>query len=223
MPETKHFVVIGLGTFGAALVRRLQGWGCRVTGVDSEEDHVKELKDELYEAIIGDATERETLEHLPLKDANAVIISLGDDITRSLLAALHAKDLGAKRIVVKAVSNEHARILKALGVEVVHPEREFAEAYADRMSLPNLVGSLYELEKGYAMAEISVPDWLTGKTLQEADLRRRYRVNVVAVRGMMRGTFVIPEADYRFGPDESMLVVGRLEDITRLGKLQNQS
>ena len=94
MASPKNFVVIGLGSFGSALAQRLCKNGCRVTGLDSSRECVDALKDILYEAIIGDATERETIEHLPVKQANAVFISMGEDITRSLLATLHAKELG---------------------------------------------------------------------------------------------------------------------------------
>ncbi len=221
MPETKHFIVIGLGTFGAALAQRLTDLGCRVTGVDSVEEHVEALKNKLYEAIIGDATDRDTLQHAPIRDAEAVFIGLGEDIARSLLATLHVKELGAKRIVVKGVTLEHGRILKALGVErVVYPEIEIARAIAEQFALPNLVGSVINLGPDYAMVEVSVPEGLRGKTLQEADLRRRCRINVVAVRNIIEQTFVLPEADFRFGPDQAMLVVGRLDDIQRLKRLE---
>ncbi|HMO86027.1 MAG TPA: NAD-binding protein, partial [Lacipirellulaceae bacterium] len=89
-PKKLHFVVIGMGSFGSALARRLAGHGSRVTGLDADRDKIAALNGLLYEPVIGDATDRATLEHLSLADATAVIISLGEDITRSLLATLHA-------------------------------------------------------------------------------------------------------------------------------------
>lgn len=123
----KRFVVLGLGSFGEILARRLCKNGCRVTGVDADAAKVNLLKEELYEAIVADVTERTALEHLNLRDADTVFISLGErnEMSPSLLATLHTKELGAKRIVVKGLSYDHAKILRSLGVErVVFPETE---------------------------------------------------------------------------------------------------
>ena len=92
MAATKHFVVLGLGTFGNPLARRLAKNGCRVTGVDGDRDRVEAIKDVLYEAVIADVTDRNTLSQLSLEDVDAVFIGLGDDITPSLLAALLSRD-----------------------------------------------------------------------------------------------------------------------------------
>lgn len=217
MAETKHFVVIGLGTFGAALATRLARNGCRVTGVDSSEEHVEALKDILYEAIIGDATERETVEHLPIQAADAVFISMGEDITRSLLATLHAKELGAKRVVVKGVTAEHGKILTRLGVDrVVYPEIEIARQLADQFTWPNIV-DLLPLGADYSFIEIAVPDSFVGKTLQDMDLRRRLGISVVGVKDAMTGKVeVLPSGDFRLGADQILLIVGRSQDLNRL-------
>ncbi len=55
MADQKQFVVLGLGTFGAALARKLSANGCRVTGVDASAEKVEGLKEHVYAAIIGDA------------------------------------------------------------------------------------------------------------------------------------------------------------------------
>lgn len=173
MAENRHFVVIGLGTFGRALAERLCQNHCRVTGMDANAMRVEELKDVLYEAVIGDATDREALQHLPLKYANGVFISLGEDITRSLLATLHCKELGANRIIVKGVTDEHGKILSRLGVErVVYPEIEIARQTADRYTWPNVVDFL-PIDPEYSFVEMAVPETFTGKTLQQINLRRK--------------------------------------------------
>ncbi|MEO8166452.1 MAG: NAD(P)-binding protein, partial [Betaproteobacteria bacterium] len=78
----KKFIVLGLGSFGSALARRLTKNGRQVMGVDSDRERVDQLKDELYETVIADVTDRGSLEELGLKDAAAVFISLGEDISQ---------------------------------------------------------------------------------------------------------------------------------------------
>ena len=96
--------MLGMGSFGSALASRLAANGCRVTGVDTRRDRLDAVKNVIHEAIIGDATDRELLENLPIKDSTSVFISLGETISRSLLATLHVKELGARDIVVKGVT-----------------------------------------------------------------------------------------------------------------------
>ena len=217
MAKSKRFTVLGLGSFGSALARRLCHNGCRVTGVDSRRQNVEDLKDVLYEAVIGDACERETLENLALNEADAVFISLGENISLSLLAALHVKELGAKRVIVKGVTQEHGKILKHLGVQrVIFPEIEIAETLADHETWPNVVDFL-PIDPEYSFVEIAVPESVVGETLREADLRRRSGVWVVGVKDVLSGKLeMFPDADFRFNDDQLLLVVGKQDSLLKL-------
>ena len=166
MAKEERFVVLGLGTFGAVLARRLHKNGRRVTGVDADRARVEELKDDLYEAVIADVTLRDALEHLSLNDARAVVIALGEDIAQSLLAVLHVKELGAKQVIVKGVTAEHGRLLKRLGVDrVVFPEEEMASQLAESLTWPNVL-DLLNIDREYSVMEIAVPDSCVGETIR---------------------------------------------------------
>lgn len=223
MPERKRFVVLGLGSFGTALATRLTHNGCRVTGVDIEREHVEGLKDVLYEAVIGDATEPETLQQLSLASVNAVFISLGEhqNITPSILAALHAKECGAHRILVKGLTDDHAKILMTLGVErVIFPEKEIARELADRMTWPNVLDYM-PIDPEYSFVEITLPESLVGKTLKEADLRRLFNVWVIGVKDALTGQLsLFPDASYRFGADQLLVVVAKQADLNRLREVK---
>ncbi len=219
MADQKHFVLIGLGSFGSALAGKLKANGCRVTGIDADIDRVESLKDVLFEAVIGDGTERESLEPLGLPRATAVVISMGEDITRSLLATLHAKELGARHIMVKGVTSEHGKILKALGVErVVFPEIEIANQLADRLTWPNVIDYL-PIDSEHSFVEIAVPESLAGKTLIDCDLRKRYGVWVVGAKDALTGKLTMfPEGSFKMNDDQMLLVVGKESDLAKLRK-----
>lgn len=212
----RHFVVLGLGTFGGALAVRLAENGCRVTGVDIEPSLVAALKDKLYEAVIANATERSAVEQLGLGEADAVFISLGEDLSPSLLATLHAKEFGAKRIFVKGLSEEHGKILRSLGVErVVFPEIEIARTLADQMTWPNVLDYV-PIDPEHSVVEITVPDSLAGTTLMEADLRRRFNIWVIGIKDVLTGNFhMFPDPGFRFNEDQLMVVVGKLDDLNK--------
>ena len=221
MADHKQFVVIGLGSFGSALAERLSENGCRVTGMDQSKDQVESLKDVLYEAVIGDARERDSIAHLPVATADAVFVSMGEDITQSLLATLHTKELGAKQIIVKGVTSEHARILKCLGVDrVIFPETEIARQLADRMTWPNVLDFL-PIDPEYSFLEVAAPDEWAGKQLQELDLRRKYNVWVVGVKDALTGKLAMfPDGQYKLSADQVLLTVGKQIDVNKMSDLK---
>jgi trk system potassium uptake protein TrkA len=217
MAEARNFVVLGLGS----LAKRMSKNGLRVTGVDSSQDRVDELKNLLYEAVVADTTDREALAELGVAKAEAVFISLGEDIAPSLLATLHCKELGAKRIQVKGVTEEHGKILRSLGVErVIFPEAEIATEIADRMTWPNVLDFL-PIDSEYNFVEIAVPSALSGETLREADLRRRFGVWVLGIKDALSGKLtIIPDAEFRLTDDQLLLVIGRMDDVNRFRSLK---
>lgn len=221
MAEVKRFVLLGLGSFGGALAARLHQNGCRVTGVDRNRERVEALKDVLYEAVIADVTQRDDLAQLNVEHATGVFIALGEDITRSLLATLHAKELGARRIVVKGVTQEHGRLLKHVGVQrVVFPEIEMAMQLADTETWPNVL-DLLRIDPQHSFMEIAVPESIKGETLREADLRRRLGVWVVGIKDVLSGELkMFPDADFRFGEDQLLLVIGKEQALSQLREMK---
>jgi trk system potassium uptake protein TrkA len=221
--KKKRFVVLGLGTFGEALARKLCKNGCRVVGVDANPAKVELLKNELYEAIVANVTERAALEHLNLADADTVFISLGErgEMTPSLLATLHAKELGAKHIVVKGLSAEHAKILRTLGVErVVFPETEIAISLADRTTWPNVL-DFVPIDPEYSFAEVALPESLVGKSLLESSLRQRFQIWVIAIKDALTGKLTMfPDPEFVFGVDQLLVVVGKQTDLGRFRELK---
>lgn len=221
MKDSKRFIVLGLGSFGTALARRLAKNGCRVTGVDSSEERVEDVKDVLYESIVADVTDRDTLKELMVNSVDAVFISLGESIEPSLLAALHARELGAKRVFVKGVTVEHGKILDKLGVErVIFPEAEMAEQLADSMTWPNVL-DLLVIDPEFSLAEIAVPTSLAGKTLRDVNLRQRYGLNVMGIKDVLTGKLTLnPAGDYMLTDDQVLLVIGRKEELTKFQVLK---
>ena len=212
--------MLGMGSFGTALSRKLAANGCRVTGVDGRRERLDAVKNEIHEAVIGDCTDRELLENLPIRDATAVFISLGENISQSLLATLHVKELGARNVIVKGVTKEHGKILEHLGVDrVVFPEEEVARELADRMTWPNVLDYL-PIDPDYSVAEVAMPASLSGKTLAEANLRSRIGIHVMGLKDVMKGKFeMFPDGKTKLLEDQVLLVVGRETEIAALREM----
>ncbi|MCA9246001.1 MAG: TrkA family potassium uptake protein [Planctomycetales bacterium] len=217
MPISKHFVVIGLGSFGTALATRLAENGCRVTGIDAVRENVERLKEVIYEPVIGDGTSLETLQQLPIAKADAVFVGMGEEIAPSLLATLHCKQLGARRIIVKGVTTDHGKLLEQLGVErVIFPELEIARQIADRSARPNLLDFL-PIDPEYSFVEFATPDSFGGKTLEDLALRKRFGIWVVGVKDVMSGKLrMFPDGQFTCKGDQVLLVVGKEKNLNRM-------
>ncbi len=212
----KQFVIIGLGSFGLNLAAILSQEGHEVLALDVDEKKVDTIKERVTLAVVADAADKNILTKFVSKEADAVIVGM-DNMEASVLATLYLRDLGIKEIIVKAMSDDHAKVLKAVGAtEIVYPEKDVAIRLADRLSTPNLIEHL-PLTPEYSIVEITPPDTFLGKTLKELQLRKEFGIIVIAAKDVLSNRFqLIPDADFEVKPNNVLMVIGKKKDIDRL-------
>jgi trk system potassium uptake protein len=215
-----QIVVIGLGRFGFHVARELHAQGHEVLAIDSDPEVVQRIRNHASRALVLDARDTERLDALDLPGVDAAVVSLGERVDVSSLVALHLRELGLKRIVTKAGSEEHGKLLRLIGVdEVIFPEREAAERLALRLSRSNLLEHL-ELGEDYSVEELAPSEQMVGRTLAELELPSRFDVQVLGTRDALTGTMQFnPGAGYRIRDSDSLLVLGANEQLERLRKL----
>jgi trk system potassium uptake protein TrkA len=209
--------VIGLGRFGFHAASLLHEAGHEVLAVDVDPVQVQRIRDHSTQAVVLDARDTEPLKALGIPDFDAVILSLGGRVDASALVTLHLRDLGVRRLVVKAASADHARLLKMIGAtEVVFPEREAAERLTRRLSDLNLIDFI-PLGEDHSMREVTAPRSFLGKSLVDLRLRNRFGVQVVAIRGALeRAVTVNPPPDTVIQEGDALFVLGRDEQLDRM-------
>jgi len=215
----KQICVIGLGSFGSHLAVTLARQGCEVLAIDNREEHVARIRDRVHHALILDARDFSALKLAIPPTIDGVVVSLGGDLAASILCALHLKNLGVKSIRSKAANDEHAQILKAIGVETVFfPERETAERMAMRIMRPNLL-EFFPLGEEYEVLEVGAPPSFLGKSLADMQIRNRYRALVIAIRNPRRQQMTfMPPADYLFLEGDELIVMGKEPDLRSLSR-----
>lgn len=222
MPVRKRFAVIGLGHFGSYVVRTLYEAGKEIIAIDADQDKVQEVAEFAAQAVVADATDRDALAELKLNEVDAAIISLGDRMDVIILAALHVKELGVPCIAVKALSEDHGKILKALGVhEVVHPEKDMAIRLASRLALRDVVDFL-PLLPGYSITEVKAPPEFVGKSLRDLALRNTLKVQLVAIEHMENGrkkVNIIPRAEDVIHEGDLLILLGANEDLDHITEI----
>jgi trk system potassium uptake protein TrkA len=217
----KKFAVIGIGNFGFHVAKTLFAEGNDVISLDLDQDMVQKIMPFCSQAIIGDATQKEMLSTLGLEEMDAVIVSMGDNSSASTLITLYLKELEVKRIVVKATNEDHGKILRNVGAtDVIYPEKDMAEKVAHGLSTPDIL-DYFPMSGDYIIAEIAPVGDFVGKTLAELQLRSKYNVNVIGIKELVPENFVfVPPADFVIKDSDTLLVIGRNEDIKKIKQLK---
>ena len=214
------FAVIGLGSFGSHAAKKLYENGEEVLAIDIDGDRVEFIKNYVSHAVHMDAADKENLEALGIKDMDVVIVSLGPQMEASILTVLYLHELEVKRVIAKALTEDHKKILDSVGAtEVIFPEKDMAIRTALRLSNPNLLEHL-PLMAGVEIQQLAPPGKFVGKSLQELDLRNKYNVNVIAVKGLIpEKTTLIPDADFVVKDSDILVVIGEKKDLKKISEL----
>ncbi|MBX6422712.1 TrkA family potassium uptake protein [Thermosulfurimonas sp. F29] len=210
----KQFGIIGLGRFGSYLARTLAEQGQEVVAVDRSEKAVEEISPFVSQAVVADATRRETLEHLGFDQMDTVVVAIGS-LAQSVLVTLFLKELGTRNIIAKALNEEGAKILSLIGAHrVIIPERDSAIRLARSLVMPNFLDFLPLLPDFY-ITEVKPPPDFVGKSLKELDLRRKHRVYVIGVKRAFSDQIqLLPPADYVIERDDLLYLVGHQKDLS---------
>lgn len=175
------FIIIGLGNFGAWLGENLTTSGHEVIGVDLSMHKVDAMKDRITHVIRMDTTDIQALTTLPLKDSDAVIVAIGEDVGASIMTTALLKQLKVKRIIGRVISPLHETVISAIGIdEVVHPEQETAERWSKKLDLKGVVES-FNITGNYHIIEIKTPLKYVEKTIGDCEIKEKYGLNIITI------------------------------------------
>ena len=214
----KSFIVVGLGRFGSQAAKRLYQQGCEVLAIDASNELVQQISDEVTQAVVADARDKEVLKALSAKDFDCAIVAIGGSLADSVLATMNLKELGIPYVVCKAHDETHREVLKKLGADrVVIPEQENADRLAKSLSSPNVLDYI-ELSEDYGIIEVPAPAQWQEKSLIELNVRAKLGVNILAVKRSGDVT-VSPAADFRIAQGDILVVLGDTAALTAVQKL----
>ncbi|HRD02523.1 MAG TPA: TrkA family potassium uptake protein [Candidatus Saccharicenans sp.] len=211
------FAIIGLGSFGSYLARTLYDKGHEVMVIDKNKDRVEEAKDFSTQAVWMDSADKESLKALGVQDMDVVVVSLGPEMEPSILTVLYLHELGVSRIMAKALSGDHGKILEAIGAtDVIYPERDMAIRLAQKLSSRNVLEYL-PLAENISIQEIVPPESFIGKKLKDLNLTNRYHVQVIAIKQLVPEKLIfIPGADFVIKDSDVLVVMGEEDNIAEL-------
>jgi trk system potassium uptake protein TrkA len=221
MHKVRHVAVLGLGNFGYYLGRELFSRGFEVIGIDIRKEVVQKVKNEVAQAVVADATDKDTLTALGLADVDLAVVTIGTNMLASILATFNLKEIGVRRVFAKALSAEHLRILKRVGADrVLFPEKDLALSLAQRIENPNMLEYLPTLEN-YSIYELPAPEQFHQQNLRDLNLINRYGIQVLAIRDKYdRKVTVTPKADFIVKPSHTLILLGPDESLKELSRVK---
>lgn len=212
---SKSVLVIGLGRFGRYIVKKFSELGDEVMAIDIDEDKVHDIMPFVVDAKIANCRKEETLRSVGVTNFDLCFVCIGTNFQSSLEVTCLLKDLGAKKVISKASDEFHAKFLRRNGAdEVVFPEKYSAEKLATKYS-SNHIFDYIEVSDKIAIYEIPVVDSWVHKTIVELDIRKKFRINILAVKN---GDNVrsLPGADYEFNTNDHLIVLGEQNDVEKI-------
>ncbi len=214
------FAVIGLGSFGSNIAKTLYEKGNEVLAVDDDKEKIDEVKNFVSHAVHMDAANKENLQALGIKDMDVVVVSLGPEMEASILTVLYLNEIQTIRIVAKALTEDHAKILESVGAtEVIYPEKDMAIKTALKLCCPNVLEYL-PLISGFGIQEIAPPEKFIGKNLRELDLRNKYGIQVIAIRELIpEKTTFVPKADFVLKDSDILVIMGEDKQLEKINAL----
>ena len=207
------FGVIGLGRFGFALAETLAENGHEVLVLDNCESKIRQIQDKVQQAFVVPQLDKAALEEAGIQNCGTVIVCIGEQIEVSILTALNVIELGVPRVLAKAISAEHGRVLQKIGAEVVYPERDRGIRLANSLTAPRALDFI-DLSSEYSISELRLTDKFSGKSILELDFRKRFGLNIIAIV-RENETIVEITPDLKLHTNDLIAVVGEKKSILK--------
>ena len=210
----KNVLLIGLGRFGMHVAAHLYDLGHQVMSVDTDEDRVNKVLPFVTNAQIGDSTDADFLRSLGVDNYDVCIVTIGGNFQNSLETASLLEELGAKKVVARAERDVQAKFLLRNGAdEVVYPEKQVAKWTAIRYTADHILDYI-EVDDSHGIFEVDVPPAWIGKSVGELDIRRKFDINIIALRRGGKTEFSV-SPDMTLDDECTLLVMGELRALQK--------
>lgn len=216
----KHFLVIGLGRFGTSIAQTLYEGEGEVLGIDMDEEIVQDVVSNniIENALILDSTDSKSLKELSIQEYDVAFVCIGD-IEASIMTTLNLKELGAKKIIAKANTKKHGKVLAKIGAnKVIYPEEYMGKRVAQIAMEPNMIEHM-RFSQNFLLVEIKTPTQFVGKTLMESEIRKNYNATVIGIKKEDETFKPNPEAQTIIEKGDTLLVITDSKTARRLEEL----
>ncbi|MGD1821740.1 MAG: potassium channel family protein [Pleomorphochaeta sp.] len=212
MADNNLYGIIGVGRFGLALAENLLENGKTIIAIDKDQNKLYPLKTSVNQLIHMSEVTKESLKEAGIADCGTVIVCIGKDTEANILATLNAIELGVPRVIAKAISNDHSRILEKIGASVVNPEIDMGAKLAKTLSA-KLTLDVLPIGEDFSIIEIAINDKYANKSIKELNFRAKFGINIIAiVRENKANGYILPETELH--ENDILVISGNNHDIS---------
>ena len=210
----KSVLLIGLGNFGFFAAKKLHELGHQVLAIDKDEERINAALPYVTSAMIGDSTSESFLVSLGINNFDVCIVTIANDFQSSLETTSLLKELGGKKVIARADREVQEKFLLRNGADaVVNPEKQIALWTAIRYTSSHILDYI-KLDDEHAIFEVKIPKDFIGKTVSQIDVRRKYGINIMAIKkGKEMDMSIYPERVLE--ENETLLVLGSQKSIQK--------
>ncbi|MGN0654351.1 MAG: potassium channel family protein [Oscillospiraceae bacterium] len=213
----KSVLIIGVGQYGTHIAKRMTELKCEVMAVDTNEERINDILPFVTSAQIGDSTNEDFMKSLGVRNYDVCIVSIGDNFQTSLETTALLKEMGAEKVISRATNDVQMKFLLRNGAdEVVYPEKQSAIRVATKYALDSVLDFI-QLDSNYSIYEMKIPKEWENKTLAQLDIRRRYNINIIAVK--INDQVNVPMPDTYMVEGDIVFAIGDIKDIQKCFKL----
>lgn len=214
----KSILIVGMGRFGTHLCKNLVLQKNQIMIIDKNEDSVNELAPIVSSALVADCTKPDVVKSIGVSDFDLCFVCIGDDFQSSLEITSLLKDFGAQKVVSLSKREIDTKFLLRNGAdEVIHPDKDIAESVAVKYSNDNIFDYI-ELEQDYSIYEIKpIKEWI-GKDLVQSNIRARYKISVIGIKGEDGTMNIAPSPKYVIQENDHLMVIAHKNDIKKVLK-----
>lgn len=213
----KSILIIGLGRFGRHMAKKFSEQNNDVMAIDINEERINNVLSVVTNALIGDATNEQFMETIGVRDFDLCVVAIGDNFQSSLETTALLKDLGAKFVLARVSRDVHAKFLLRNGADdVIYTEKETAERLAVKYGSDNIFNYI-ELNDEYSIYEIAVPSSWLNKSILKVNVRSKYGISILATK-QGNNIYPLPKPEHVFTDSESLMILGKNEDVSRFIK-----
>ena len=212
------FIVIGMGEFGYSIAKTLTDMGHKVLAIDTDEERVQEIINKIPNAVTADATDPKSLKALGADGYDVAVVSFGTNLEDRIMVTLALKEIGITHIIVKALNKKHGEVLRKIGADrIVFPEIDMGKELAISLTSPDIFKTI-TLSDEYQIVELSPPEDIVSKTIKIANIRAKYKLNIVGIR-RGEGFIINPQSDEVIREGDFLVILGKNEDIEKFRKM----
>ena len=218
MADNNLYGIIGVGRFGLALAEKLLDDGKTIIAIDKDQNKLYPLRTRVNQLIHMGELSKDSLIEAGIQDCGCVVVCIGKDVEANILATLNAIELGVPRVIAKAISNDHSRILEKIGANVVNPEVDMGVKLAKTLTT-NLTLDILPIGEDFSIIEVEINNKFANKTIQDLHFRNKFGINIVAiVRDDKANGNILPDTVIKEG--DLLVISGNNHDIRQF-ELEN--